>query len=408
MADIQESKYAQQSPERNTSGRDKRALIGEALAELVAAARGGGPRLRIGLMAAGGEVPAENYLQGAALAMRQDPRIQAVGLGPRPEGLLPDGMDWIETPACEAQMAAAMEKALESTGPGALQGAVALHYPFPLGVATLGRIQTPGRGRPMILASSTGMSSPHRACAMLRNALYGIAAAKALGVENPSLGVLNLDAAPQVMRALARLRERGYPVRFGESVRKDGGALLRGNDLLAGAADVCVCDTLTGNVLMKVFAAFSSGGAYETAGWGYGPSAGEGWNKVVSIISRASGAPVIANALAYTAQAVRGNLPGRVAEELRAARAAGLDGELAALEPQAAPAQDAPPAMPPVEPTDEEIHGIDVLDLENAVHALWKAGIYAEAAMGCTGPVIKLAATAKARAQEALRTAGYV
>lgn len=124
---------------------------------------------------------------------------------------------------------------------------------------------------------------------MLRNALYGIATAKALGVDNPSLGVLNLEAAPQVMRALTRLRERGYPVRFGESVRKDGGTLLRGNDLLAGATDVCVCDTLTGNALMKVFAAFTSGGSYETSGWGYGPSAGEGWNKVVSIISRASG-----------------------------------------------------------------------------------------------------------------------
>lgn len=402
MADRHESKHARNSPDR-----DKRALIGQALADLVAEAKGGGPRLRIGLMAGGGEMPVEEYLQGATLAMRQDPRIQAVGLGPRPGGLLPDGMDWIETPACEADMASAMEKALESTGPGALQGAVALHYPFPVGVATLGRIQTPAKGRPMILASSTGISAPHRACAMLRNALYGIAAAKAVGVENPSLGVLNLDAAPQVMRALSRLRERGYPVRFGESVRKGGGALLRGNDLLAGAVDVCVCDTLTGNVLMKVFAAFSSGGTYETTGWGYGPSAGEGWDKVVSIVSRASGAPVIAHALAYTAQAARGNLPRRVAEELRAARAAGLDGELAALGPQVASTQGAPPARPPVTPMDDEIHGIDVLDLENAVHALWKAGIYAEAAMGCTGPVVKLAAKARERAEEVLRASGY-
>lgn len=150
MADTHESKCA----------RSNRALIGEALADLVAAAKGGGPRTRIGLMVAGGEVPAEEYLRGASLAMRRDPRIQAVGLGPKPDGLLPDDMDWIETPACEADMAAAMEKALESTGPGALQGAVALHYPFPVGVATLGRIQTPARGRPMILASSTASARP--------------------------------------------------------------------------------------------------------------------------------------------------------------------------------------------------------------------------------------------------------
>lgn len=64
--------------------------------------------------------------------------------------------------------------------------------------------------------------------------------------------------------------------------------------------------------------------------------------------------------------------------------------------------------MPPVALTDEEIHGIDVLDLENAVHALWKAGIYAEAAMGCTGPVVKLAAVNKEQAGEVLRAAGYL
>ena len=120
------------------------------------------------------------------------------------------------------------------------------------------------------------------------------------------MGVLNLDAAPQVLRALNRMAEKGYPLNLGQSVRGDGGSLLRGNDLLCGAVDVCVADTLTGNVLMKVFSAFTSGGSYETSGWGYGPSVGEGWDKVVSIVSRASGAPVIANALAYTAAAVRG------------------------------------------------------------------------------------------------------
>ena len=101
--------------------------------------------------------------------------------------------------------------------------------------------------------------------------------------------------------------------------------------VLCGAVDVCVADTLTGNVLMKVFSAFTSGGSYETSGWGYGPSVGEGWDKVVSIVSRASGAPVIANALAYTAAAVRGRLPAVVAEEIRLAKAAGMDDELAAF-----------------------------------------------------------------------------
>ncbi len=240
---------------------NKRALIGAALAELVATARSGGPRNRVGLMAAGSELPVEEFLLGAATAMRQDSRLQVVGLGPRPAAL-PEGMDWIETPDCEADIAAAMEKALDS---GDLEGAVALHYPFPVGVTTMGRVFTPARGKAMILASSTGISAPQRACAMLRNAVYGLATAKAMGIAEPTLGVLNLDAAPQVMRALSRMAEKGYALRFGQSVRKDGGALLRGNDILAGAVDVCVCDTLTGNVLAKVFAAFGTGGGYEAA-----------------------------------------------------------------------------------------------------------------------------------------------
>ncbi|MSS28019.1 glycine reductase [Desulfovibrio sp. PG-178-WT-4] len=384
---------------------NKRALIGAALAELVATARSGGPRNRVGLMAAGSELPVEEFLLGAATAMRRDSRLQVVGLGPRPEAALPEGMDWIETPDCEADIAAAMEKALDS---GDLEGAVALHYPFPVGVTTMGRVFTPARGKPMILASSTGISAPQRACAMLRNAVYGLAVAKAMGIAEPTLGVLNLDAAPQVMRALSRMAEKGYALRFGQSVRKDGGALLRGNDILAGAVDVCVCDTLTGNVLAKVFAAFGTGGGYEAAGWGYGPSTGEGWNKVVSIISRASGAPVIANALSYTAQALRGGLPAKVAAELRAARAAGLDAELEGLLPKAEAGAGDTPAMPPVVPTDEEIHGIDVLDLENAVHVLWKEGIYAEGAMGCTGPVVKLASSSLEKAKGLLQSAGYL
>ena len=54
---------------------------------------------------------------------------------------------------------------------------------------------------------------------------------------------------------------------------------------------------------------------------------------MVSIVSRASGAPVIANALTFTAAVVAGGLPDLVAAELKAARKAGLDDEIAALTP---------------------------------------------------------------------------
>lgn len=383
---------------------DKRSIVAKALREIVEAARGGGPKLHIGLMAHGGEMPLEEYLHGACQAMSRDSRIQVVCLGPKPEKL-PEGVDWIEAEPNDAAIAKAMEKAMDD---GSLDGAVALHYPFPVGVTTIGRAFTPGRGRPMILASTTGISAGTRACAMLYNAVYGLAVARAAGMANPTIGIVNLDAAPQVLRALTRMAEKGYAVEFGESLRRDGGSLLRGNDLLAGSVDVAVCDTLTGNVLAKVFAAFTTGGGYEALGWGYGPSVGDGWKKVVSIISRASGAPVIAGALEYTAQAIRGKLPEQVAKELAAARAAGFEDELKGLSPKPEAGADDVPPMPKAEPCDEEIHGIDVLDLDKAVHSLWKANIYAEGAMGCTGPVVKLASANLAKAKDLLKQGGFI
>lgn len=383
---------------------DKRALVAKALREIVESARGGGPKIRIGMIAHGGEMPVDEYVRGAKLAMQRDARIQVVGMGPKPS-TLPDGLDWIATEADENAIARAMEKAIAG---GELAGAVALHYPFPVGVTTIGRAFTPARGKPMLIASTTGISAGVRACAMLYNAIYGIAVAKAMGIDSPTLGIVNLDAAPQVLRALGRMAGKGYPVKFGESVRKDGGSLLRGNDLLAGSVDVSVCDTLTGNVLAKIFSAFTTGGAYEALGWGYGPSVGDGWDKVVSIVSRASGAPVIAGALEYTARAIRGKLPQKVAEELARARAAGFDEELKNLAPKQEAQAEEIPAMPKAEPCNEEIHGIDVLDLDRAVHSLWKAGIYAEGAMGCTGPVVKLASANVEKAKDILAKGGFI
>jgi len=278
--------------------------------------------------------------------------------------------------------------------------------PFPLGVTTIGRVLTPARGEPMLIASSTGISASSRAEAMLRNAVYGIAVAKAFGTEKPTVGILNVDGAVSVQRALVQLSENGYSIYFGSSVRADGGALLRGNDLLAGAVDVCVCDTLTGNVLVKLFSAFNTGGGFEALGWGYGPSVGENWTKIVSIISRASGAPVIANALCFTSSLIRGQLVSCVERELAAAKAAGLDEIISSIVSRPAGVEEVP--MPPQKPTDSEIHGIDVLSIDAAVKELWKVGIYAESAMGCTGPVVKVPGSLLERSAEVLRTAGYL
>lgn len=380
-----------------------RKLIGEELAGIVKTARTGGPVTKIGLMASGSELGAEELLRGALEASRSYRDIQVVMIGPK-RGKA-QGLEWIETAGDEQAVAQGMEKAIED---GSIDGAVALHYPFPLGVTTVGRVLTPARGKPMFIASTTGTSATSRIEAMVFNALYGIAVAKSTGIENPTVGILNLDGAQTVYRCLRELAEKGYDICFGESVRKDGGAVLRGNDILAGAVDVCVTDTLTGNVLMKLFSAYSTGGNYESLGWGYGPSVGKNWKYVVSIISRASGSPVIANSIRLTADAVQGKVVLRVKEELDRAERAGLEEILSATATAPKASEEGDIKVPPAEPTDEELHGVDVLSIEDAVRELWKHGIYAESAMGCTGPVVKVASARVAEATEILHEKKYL
>jgi betaine reductase len=380
-----------------------RKLIGEELAGIVKTARTGGPVTKIGLMASGSELGAEELLRGALEASRSYRDIQVVMIGPK-RGKA-QGLEWIETAGDEQAVAQGMEKAIED---GSIDGAVALHYPFPLGVTTVGRVLTPARGKPMFIASTTGTSATSRIEAMVFNALYAIAVAKSTGIENPTVGILNLDGAQTVYRCLRELAEKGYDICFGESVRKDGGAVLRGNDIIAGAVDVCVTDTLTGNVLMKLFSAYSTGGNYESLGWGYGPSVGKNWKYVVSIISRASGSPVIANSIRLTADAVQGKVVLRVKEELDRAERAGLEEILSATATAPKASEEGDIKVPPAEPTDEELHGVDVLSIEDAVRELWKHGIYAESAMGCTGPVVKVASARVAEATEILREKKYL
>ena len=56
---------------------------------------------------------------------------------------------------------------------------------------------------------------------------------------------------------LKNLNQNGYEVNFTESVRADGGSVMRGNDLLTGTPDVMITDSLTGNILMKMFSSYT-------------------------------------------------------------------------------------------------------------------------------------------------------
>ncbi len=99
---------------------------------------------------------------------------------------------------------------------------------------------------------------------------------------------------------------------------------------------------------------------------------------------------MVAEAIGFVAQMARARLPAYVAEEFSHARAAGLETVLADLGRPAARGES--PTSPPEKVVSEDISGVDVLELEEAVHCLWEAGIYATSGMGCSGPVIMVAA----------------
>ena len=121
------------------------------------------------------------------------------------------------------------------------------------------------------------------------------------------------------------LKEQGYDINFAQSARADGGIVMRGNDLLAGTPDIMVMDSLTGNLMMKIFSAYTTGGSYESLGFGYGPGIGDGYERLIMIVSRASGAPVIAGAMEFATNLVKHNWKQVAKEEFTKAKAAGFE-----------------------------------------------------------------------------------
>lgn len=357
-----------------------------------------GARPKIALTGMGSEHGEENSMAAAKLAA-------AAGIDVQYIGTLEDPAVTTIKVADDEEGHAKMDELLNAH---AIDGAVTMHYPFPIGVSTVGRSITPALGREMFIANTTGTSSGDRIEGMILNAIYGIITAKACGLENPTVGILNVDGARQCELALKELAENGYPITFAESSRADGGCVLRGNDVLRGTPDILVTDSLTGNVLTKMLSAFTTGGSFEATGYGYGPGIGKGYDKLVLIVSRASGAPLVANALKFAGQLVKGKVFEIAAAEFAAAEKAGLAEAIAKRKPKPAAAEEEEVAAPPKEPCTSSIPGIEVMDLEDAVKVLWKAGIYAESGMGCTGPLVMMSDANAARAAELLKEAGYI
>lgn len=377
-------------------------MIGKVFTDVANALETGefGDRVKVGITTLGSELGVDNMVKGAEMAQLRDSSIEVVLIGPKVDSKLTQVI--VEK---EEDLASKMEELLDSGGIGAC---VTMHYNFPIGVSTVGRMTTPGRGREMYLATTTGTSSKHRVEAMVKNGIYGIITAKAMGIEKPTIGVLNVDGSRLVETAFRELAKNGYDVNFAESERADGGTVMRGNDLLTGTSDIMISDTLTGNILMKVFSSYTTGGSYESAGYGYGPGIGEDYERLVLILSRASGIPVVANAISYAGGLVKGDLKRIVKEEFKKAKDAGLKHILSELTKEAKKENvEEEVEAPPKETVTETINGIDIMELDDAVQVLWRNKIYAEAGMGCTGPIIMINENNLAEAKNILSKAGY-
>jgi hypothetical protein len=372
-------------------------LIGEVFNDIADAIESGsfGKKVKVGLTTLGSEHGADELIKAARMAREKYNDFDVVLIGPKAD----DTFESYEA-ADPEEGHKVMERLLDE---GVIDSAVTLHYNFPIGVSTVGRVITPGVGKEMVLATTTGTSSTCRVEGMFKNAIYGIIAAKAMGNRNPSVGILNVDGARQVERALKELSTNGYDINFAGSVREDGGSVMRGNDLLSGTPDVMVTDTLTGNLLVKVFSSFTTGGSYESLGYGYGPGIGEGYKRIICIISRASGAPLIREALRYGASLAMNKLSDIAGSEFKSAAKAGYHDILKKL---ASPVEKKETLdevkAPPKKVVTYSIAGIDILELEDAVKELWKRGIYSESGMGCTGPIILVSEDEGKAAEDAL------
>ncbi len=375
-------------------------IISEVLMEVAEAIETGnfGKKVKVGITTLGSEHGTDNVIKGAQIAKNDLFDIVLIGKGH-------EDFESHETD-CEATAHKIMEELLDS---GEIAACVTMHYNFPIGVSTVGRVITPAKGNEMFIATTTGTSATDRVEAMVRNTIYGIATAKAAGIKDPTVGIINIDGARPTEKILLELQKNGYEFKFTESQRADGGAVMRGNDLLMGTPDVMVTDSLTGNLFMKIFSSYTTGGDYEAQGFGYGPGVGEDYDRRILILSRASGSPVVAKALQYAYEVSLGKVNEKAREEYKKAKAAGLDELFAELKSRKQDSkQEEEVKMPEKEVVTAEIAGIDVMDLEDAVRILWKQNIYAESGMGCTGPIVLIHVDKKEKAAEILKAENLI
>lgn len=362
-------------------------------------------KIKIGITTLGSELGMENIIKGAELAQKRDKTIEVILIGP--------GVDSKLTQIPIGFMENGYEAIYSMLENGQLDACITMVNDFPVGVSTVGRVVTPAMGKEMLVASTTGTSSLDRVEAMIKNSVHGLAVAKTLGIENPTLGILNVEGSREVERALKKLRNKGYDINLTDSVRADRGFIMRGNDLIAGTADVMATDSFTGNILMKLFSSYTTGGSYEAQGFGYGPGIGEDYDKIILILSRTSGIPVVSSSISYAAELVRGDLIDKVKKEFSMANQAGLKNIMTDLKSKA---RSRTPIIedhlqmpkPKKQAVNHSIEGIDDSNLEAAVQVLWNHNIYAESDMVDRAPVVMVNKRRRKVALEILSNAGFI
>lgn len=131
-------------------------IIAKAFMEMAEGLESGsfGVKPRIALTGMGSEHGEENAMQAAVMAAARGVDVYYIG------SLEHEGITTIHV-ADDEEGHKKMEEMVEK---GEVDGAVTMHFPFPIGVSTVGRVVTPAKGKEMFVANTTGTSSadPHR------------------------------------------------------------------------------------------------------------------------------------------------------------------------------------------------------------------------------------------------------
>ena len=124
-----------------------------------------------------------------------------------------------------------MEELLES---GEVDGAVTMHLPLPHRRVHRGPVRDPGQGQGDVHRHHhRHFFQCDRIEGMIKNAVYGIIAAKACGVEEPHRGHPERRRRPADRDGpQAAPEQRLSTSSWATSARADGGCVMRGNDVL--------------------------------------------------------------------------------------------------------------------------------------------------------------------------------